>query len=85
MINLLNKERREYEVFSIFYQFFIKKEKIYVIGELCALCINDKKLLWKENFSEIIDIDYITDDLLVLKDFNGIEIKIDLNLMETLD
>lgn len=79
IINLKTKEKKEYEIFPIFYQFNIIGDSIIIVGELGVICVNENELLWKQYFDEIIDFDYITDDYLYLVDYNSKRIKININ------
>ena len=68
----------QYELSSPFYEFFVVTDSIIVVYELGVIALSksfNKK--WEKSFSEIIDIETIDKNFLIIKDFNGKIIKVD--------
>ncbi|MDE5593535.1 MAG: hypothetical protein K2I75_06350 [Clostridiales bacterium] len=72
-----------YKLGAPFYEFYVVGDSIVILYEIGVIAINTnftKK--WEKSFSEIVDIERIADNILVLKNFNGKLIKLDLSTGE---
>lgn len=74
-----------YELDAPFYEFIVVSDSIIVVYEIGVIALNKRfNMLWQKSFSEIIDIEKIENDILILKDLNGNEIKLDVSTGENI-
>lgn len=68
-----------YELDAPFYEFFIVADTVIIVYELGVIALNKNfKKKWEQSFSEIIDIEKLDKNILILKDFCGKIIKLDM-------
>lgn len=78
MIDLEQKRCEKYKIFPVFYQFLVKDNYIVAIGELSLLIFDNFKIKYEKHFEEIVDFCSFDGDILILKDFNGKTIQINI-------
>lgn len=84
IINLTNKEIKEYPIFPLFNKFFLYQDLIIVMSELVVFCISRDKIIWSLNdFGGMIFFERLEDNKLVVSTYEDRkEISIDINTGE---
>ncbi len=68
-----------YEFDAPFYEFYIIADSIIIVYELGVMALNNSfDKIWEKSFSEIIDVKKVDYNILVLQDFNGKILKLNM-------